>query len=204
MKRLAQHITKSGGIASDPQVYKDAYHQQLIAMVESKYERLKSGSLSLDKLIVNGSFELLGELQSKFHGELYLASGTDYDAIKGSVALLGFSEFFGNNIYAAGLTKDPEQCAKKLIINYLINQKELKEGQLLCFGDGAPEIKYASDAGGVCVGVLTPDKSKYKKEGHFTLKQKRKRLKDAGAHLIVPNFKYAKKLVEVATWNYLR
>lgn len=89
-----------------------------------------------------------------------------------------------------------EQCPKQIIIEKFTQERNLQPGQLLCFGDGSTEIEYMNKIGGVCVGVLIPDRSHYEYQGHFTIEQKRRRLINAGAHILVPDFHYASKLVE--------
>ena len=58
---------------------------------------------------------------------------------------------------------------------------------ILTFGDGFPEMLYTYLAGGVGVGVLSRDESHYEHLGHFTVEQKRQRLLDSGAHILVHN-----------------
>ena len=55
----------------------------------------------------------------------------------------------------------------------------------MTFGDGFPEMLYTHRAGGVCVGIVSRDQSHYEHLGHFTEEQKKLRLLNAGAHLIV-------------------
>ena len=88
--------------------------------------------------------------------------------------------------------------AKELIIDRLIEQG-LKPGELSCFGDGFPELYHTYRAGGIGIGVLTPDTSKYK--DRFTIEEKRNRLINAGAHIIIPDYTHACRLVEVICMN---
>ena len=202
MKRLAKHIEDLGGNPKDPQKYKNIYNEALKAMVTSRHEKLKSKEITKEDLRVKGSLDFLKKLSLKFNENLYLASGTDVSAIKQSAELLNYHEFFKENIVGAGSTNNPEQCAKQSVINKLVNEKNLKPGQLVCFGDGFPEILHTYHAGGICVGLLTPDKSNYESQGHFTIKQKRERLINAGAHILIPNFSDAEKLIQLITSKY--
>jgi len=88
-------------------------------------------------------------------------------------------------------------------IEKLIAERNLQPGQLLTFGDGVPEIEYASKFGGIGVGVLSPDQSHYEHRGHFTIEKKRARLIDAGAHLIVHDFRHATTLIDLVCSNQM-
>ena len=206
MKRLTEYIKRRGGTALEPQRYKDTYNNALVAMVRSKYRELETGELTLNDLRVTGALDLLKELSRNagFKGGLYLASGTDIGPIEKSARLLKYKEYFGKRIVASGSTGNPEQCPKKLVIDRLIKEQNLQSGQILCFGDGFPEILYAYHANGVCVGVLTPDHSHYEHRGHFTVENKRARLIHAGAHILVPDFRDASYLVQIVCSHHFR
>ncbi len=199
MERLASEIERRGGKSKDPAIYKEVYNNSLVAMVKEVHKKLEAGELSSSDLQVTGSIELLSALQERLGNKdsLYLASGTDIEPVVGSVKLLGFDDFFTEERIEAARATNPRQCAKELVVNQLIDKQNLQKGQLGCFGDGSPEILHTYLAGGVCVGVLTPDHSYYEREGHFTVEQKRERLIDAGAHILVPDFSCASALVEV-------
>ena len=204
MERLAEEIERRRGKGFSPQRYKDVYNDALVYMVKSRHQKLKTHELELEELRVPGASELLTELYSKFgENALFLASGTDIQPVQESVKLLGYDKFFGDRIIASGSTNNDEDCAKQLIIEKLITEKSLQPGQLLCFGDGVPEIEYTNQFGGACVGVLTSDKSHYESRGHFTIEQKRERLIKAGAHILVPDFRCASKLVAIVCSNIL-
>jgi phosphoglycolate phosphatase-like HAD superfamily hydrolase len=167
-------------------------------MVAGVHARLRSGEITADDLRVPGSPALLEAAKERFGADvLYVASGTDIGPILRSVELLGYAPYFAaDRIIGAGSTGDPEVCAKRLVVERLIAEKGLRAGQLLCFGDGVPEIRRAAETGGICVGVLTHDRSFYESAGHFTVSQKRERLIKAGAHILVPDFRDAKVLLE--------
>lgn len=196
MKRLASEIARRGGTAKDPQDYKNSYTEKLVEMVGLVYEKIANGQLSIEDVVVKGAFDLLREFKLRFGNNLYLASGTDVEPVKQSVMRLGFNEFFSEDrIIAAGSLPNPETDAKKLIIDHLMSQKHLEPDQLLCFGDGFPEILYAYRAGGICVGVLTSDFYEGN-SNYFTMEEKRQRLLNAGTHILITNFRQT-RLIEV-------
>jgi len=205
MKRLADEIYKRGGAGLSPQRYKDIYNDALVSMVKTTHQKFLKGELNIEDLRVPGAIELLAELEKKFGKEaLFLSSGTDIQPVRESVKILGYEKFFEDRIIASGSNGNSTQCPKKFIIEKLIEERDLKSGQLLTFGDGVPEIEYTEKIGGVGLGVLTPDQSYYEFRGHFTIEQKRERLIKTGAHILVPDFRCAAKLVEVVCSDALK
>jgi phosphoglycolate phosphatase-like HAD superfamily hydrolase len=200
MERLAKMITDRGGIAADTQKYKDDYNQKLVVMVSGLHKQIESGEISHHQVRPDNVLNLLRYL--KKHNpllNLQIASGTDTDAVKDSVKILCLNFYFkDNSIIGSGSTDDPKQCAKELIIKKL-TQQGLKAGELLCFEDGFPGLLYTYQARGIGIGVLTPDVSKY--ENQFTLDEKRDRLINGGAHIIVKDYTHASKLVEIIFKN---
>jgi len=189
MKRLAEMIENNGhnGTALNPKVFKDVYNDSLVSMVESRRAQIKSSDITVEDLRISGSLELLDELSKILTDGIYLASGTDVDAIMESVEYLGFSKFFPKDRIAGAGTLGPEDDTKEAVINKLLNEYSFKGNQLVTFGDGFPEILHTYLAGGIGVGVLTHDHSYYEHLEHFTIEQKEKRLRNAGAHIIVRN-----------------
>ena len=204
MRRLADEIGKRGGSSLSPQRYKDIYNDALTAMVKTNHRKLNEGELNIEDLRVPGAIELLFELE-KIVGKnaLFLSSGTDIKPVKESVKILGYAEFFEDRIMASGSNGNNIDCPKQLIIQKLIQERNLQPCQLLTFGDGVPEIEYTNQFGGVCVGVLSPDQSHYELRGHLTIEKKRARLIDAGAHLIVHDFRHAATLVDLICSNIM-
>ncbi|MDZ7263975.1 MAG: HAD family hydrolase [candidate division KSB1 bacterium] len=198
MKRMADEIIRRGGQGLSPQRYKDVYTLALEAMVKTAHQKMLRGELSIGELRVPGAIDLLEKLAAKLGREaLFLASGTDIKPIQESVRFLGYEQFFGDRIIASGSNGNHEECPKQAIVETLVAERKLKPGQLLTFGDGVPEIKYTRSVGGITVGVLSPDQSHYAFTGHFTIAGKKKRLIDAGAHVLVPDFRSADELLEV-------
>lgn len=202
MKRLAEEIKRRGGTSFSPQRYKDVYNQALVSLVKTKHQKMIHHEMEPEELRVPGSIELLTELKHRLGADaLYLASGTDIASVKESMKLMGYQKFFGDRIIASGSTMNPDECPKQIVVETIIADRNLQSGQLLCFGDGVPELEYATTFGGVCVGLLTLDWSHYELQNHFTMDQKRARLINAGAHILVPDYRYVSKLVSILFSN---
>jgi len=189
MKRLRAMIEKHGyqGPELDPRIFKDSYNDALIGMVSSRRAQLATGEMTMDDLRLDGALKLLQGIHARLSRGVYLASGSDLDAVIESVEHLGYSNFFPRERIAAAGSLGPEDDAKEAVIKRFLNHSGIRGNELVTFGDGFPEILHTYRAGGVGVGVVSRDKSHYEHLGHFTVQQKKQRLLDAGAHLIVHN-----------------
>lgn len=207
MKRLRSMVKEHGytGPELNPRLFKDVFNDALVSMVESRRAKLCSGEITVDDLRVPGGLELLQSLSSLLTDGVYLASGSDVDAVRESVVALGYDPFFPPERIAGAGTLGPEEDAKEAVIKKLLTEHGLSGSQLVTFGDGFPEILHTHLAGGIAVGVLTYDHSIYEHLGHFTLEQKEDRLRRAGAHIIVRNpFSHIPKLIEAISKGYKR
>jgi len=205
LKRLRTIIEKHGytGPELDPRVFKDTYNDALVGMVESRRQKLTTGEMTMDDLRITGAMQLLQELQKRLSKGIYLASGSDIDAVVESVKHLGFSDFIPRDRIAAAGTLGPEDDAKEAVINGLLNESGMRGEELLTFGDGFPEMLHTYLAGGVGVGVLSRDESHYEHLGHFTIQQKKQRLLNAGAHILVHRpYENVEKLLDVIFEGY--
>jgi phosphoglycolate phosphatase len=119
---------------------------------------------------------------------LYLASGTDLQYVRREAELLGVAQFFGPRIY--GALDDFQNFSKKMVIEQILKESELKGDELLGFGDGFVEIEEVKKAGGVAVAVASDEV----KRAGINL-WKRNRLIQAGADLVIPDYRQLDRLV---------
>jgi len=189
MKRLCSILEEHGysGPKLDPKMLKDSYNDALVGMVESRRAKLATGEMTMDDMRIDGAMELLTEAQKRLSNGIYLASGSDLDAVTESVEHLGYSSFFPQDRIMAAGSLGPEDDAKEVVIRRMIGEMGLRGEELVTFGDGFPEMLYTYRAGGVGVGILSRDESHYEHLGHFTIEQKKQRLLNAGAHILVYN-----------------
>ncbi len=205
MKNLRTLIEKNGydGEELDPFMFKHVYNDSLVTMVESRHKHINNEGGNIQDLLIPGSIDLLEALKKHLKDGIYLASGSDVDAVAESVMRLGLSEYFPRERIAGAGSLGPEDDAKEAVVKKLLNEKAYSGNQLVTFGDGVPEIYYTYISGGVSVGVITRDESFYEERGHFTVTLKEERLKRAGAHIIVKNpFQNIEKLIEVLKTGY--
>lgn len=187
MMRLAEEIRKRGGQPEDPVAYKREYLDRLWQRIESRVESLRNGSLDPEQVRVPGSLELVRELAAR-GVTLYLASGTDIEFVRSEAELAGVAEYFEPHIY--GALDNYESFSKKMVIDQILAQNDLHGPELVAFGDGYVEILNVKQAGGIGVGAATEE---YTREGINSWK--RNRLVQAGADIIVPEFRQWRQLV---------
>ncbi len=178
---LMEELEKLDGAPENPQHYKDEYHRRLLERIDSRRQGLRSGALDREPLMVPGSVQLLEMLTGR-GVTLYLASGTDEEYVLEEAALLGVDYWFEGRIY--GAQRDYESFSKKMVIEAILREHQLKGPELLGFGDGYVEIENVKEAGGYPVGVASDEA---RREGVDPWK--RQRLLRAGAALIVPDYR---------------
>lgn len=187
MMRLAEEVRRRGGQPEDPVAYKREYLDRLWRRIESRIDRVRDGSIDREQVRVAGSLELVRELAGR-GVTLYLASGTDIEFVRSEAELVGVAEYFEPHIY--GAVDNYESFSKKMVIEQILAENDLHGPELVAFGDGYVEILNVKQAGGVGVGAATDE---YTREGISGWK--RNRLVQAGADVIVPEFRQWPQLV---------
>jgi phosphoglycolate phosphatase len=187
MIQLCEEIAKRGGTPEEPLVYKEMYNEQLNQHIKDRITSLRCGDADPEEMTVPGTFEWLKIL--KFRGvECYLASGTDEKYVFEEADLLGLTPYFAG-IY--GAKDDYKRFSKKMVIDNIIKTHSLHGSEFAAFGDGYVEIEDSKSVDGITVGLATDEA---KRSGVDTWK--RNRLINAGADLIIPDFREAGKLEE--------
>ena len=181
MIHLADEVTKRGGQPLEPLAYKHEYHARLMRRIQGRLDALASGQATADDWTVPGSHAFLTRLQARGL-TLYLASGTDIVFVKREAELLGLSQFFGSHIY--GALDDYQNFSKKMIIERILKENNLRGEELLGFGDGFVEIEEVKRVGGVAVAVASDEVNR---QGIHAWK--RDRLVRAGADLVVGDYR---------------
>jgi rfaE bifunctional protein kinase chain/domain len=169
--------------------YKELYNDGLMEMVNKRMEKLAAGELGQEDYTLKGAVAFLHQLKER-GVTMYLASGTDVDDVKNEAEMLGYADLFNGGIY--GALKDYTKFSKKMIIEKIIKDNNLRGNELAVFGDGPDEIREGRRAGGVSVGITSNEVQRF---GHNPAK--RPRLIKAGAQLMIPDFSQYKKLVNL-------
>ena len=178
---LAEEVARLGGTPEDPQVYKDEYSRRLLERIDGRRKGLERGELDPEQLRVPGAIEFLELL--KAHGvTMYLASGTDEEHVLHEAQLIGVDKYFAPHIY--GAQRDYKTFSKKMVIERIIRENQLKGSEMLGFGDGYVEIENIHDAGGFAVGVASDEEKRCGID-----EWKRERLIQAGANIIIADYR---------------
>ena len=154
-----------------------------------KLEKLEIGLLNLADLTMKGSVDFLKALKEA-GVKLYLASGTDKKDVVHEARLQGYAGLFDGGIY--GSENDIKKYSKKLIINRIIKEHNLRGNELAVFGDGPVEIKECVKSGGIAVGIASDEIRRF----GLNL-EKRTRLIRSGAQILIPDFSEKDRLLDL-------
>jgi phosphoglycolate phosphatase len=179
MMELADHLRSRGSTPLEPVVYKKMYLDRLWTHIEHRINDLQSGSALPDDYLVPGSRPLLETFKDRGY-TMYLASGTDHDAVVEEAKLLEIDHYFAG---VFGAQDDLKSFSKGLLIKRIIESAEFVGEEFLGFGDGYVEIEEVKKVGGIAVGVATREP-----ECLTVDDWKRNRLLGVGADFIVPNY----------------
>jgi phosphoglycolate phosphatase-like HAD superfamily hydrolase len=185
MIELCNQIEARGGRPLTPIEYKHRYLDRLWARIEHRVAGLKDGKIDARDLTVPGAIEALENIRSRGL-TCYLASGTDQPYVLDEAEALGLTPYFtgGNETRIYGALDEYERFSKAQVIQDILRTHTLSGGQLLAFGDGFVEIEETKAVGGIAVGVATDEA---RRQGID--EWKRKRLIQAGADVVIPDFR---------------
>jgi phosphoglycolate phosphatase-like HAD superfamily hydrolase len=188
MIQLADEVRRRGGTPLDPLAYKHRYHDLLMQRIQNRLHALEAGAARPEDWTVPGSHRLLEALRRRGL-VLYLASGTDLKYVRQEAELLRLTPYFGEHIY--GALDDYQSFSKQMIIERILRDNDLHGVELLGFGDGFVEIEGVKAVGGVAVAVASDEAAR-----RGVNLWKRNRLVQAGADLVVPDFRCHEHLVK--------
>lgn len=188
MIQLAEEVKRRGGQPEDPLVYKHRYHDLLMQRIRGRAEALAAGRATPDEWTVPGSHALLDELKRRGL-KLYLASGTDLPFVRREADLLGLAPYFEPHIY--GALDDYQNFSKKMVIERILRDNNLRGEELLGFGDGFVEIEEVKRVGGVAVAVASDE---VRRQGIHAWK--RDRLVRAGADVVIGDYREHQQLLD--------
>lgn len=187
MTYLADEVVRRGGLRHDPNMYKRLFLDRLLARVNERLASLRRGKVEPAELTVPGVIELLAELKRR-KIVCHLASGTEREAVVEETTALGLIGYFEDRIH--GPQDSGPVFSKKLVIEEILEAYGLAGCELVSCGDGKVEIEYTAQAGGIAVGVAS---NEVERQGVNEIK--RQQLIQAGANLIIPDFREGEALV---------
>ena len=190
MLRFVEEIKKRGGTPLTALDYKHQYLQLLEGHIANRIKDLEAGA-EPDKYMVKGAREFLEALKER--GIVcYLASGTDQKFVEREAKLLQVFDFFKS---VWGAQDDYLKFSKKIAMERIIKENEVKGENLAVFGDGYVEMEVAREHGAIAVGVATDEI-----KGGID-DWKKQRLINAGADLIIPDFILKSEIISLLREN---
>jgi len=188
MIELCNQIEARGATPLDPLAYKRMYLDRLWKRIEGRVVGLKAGQIEPAEMVVPDAFEILENLRER-GVTCYLASGTDQPYVLDEAEALGVTPYFDGRIF--GALDEYKRFSKAQVIQGILDTHGLQGSQLLAFGDGFVEIEEAKRVGGIAVGVASDE---VRRRGINDWK--RERLVQAGADVIVPDFREQQVLLD--------
>jgi phosphoglycolate phosphatase-like HAD superfamily hydrolase len=161
--------------------YKEAYDEELLALVSERLAKLRRGELCVEDYTVKGAIPMLMALNAA-DVQLYLVSGTDEKDLHAEADALGYASLFGGRIH--GAVGDVNVEAKRIVLEGILSEIGARAAHaLVTFGDGPVEMRETKRRGGRAVGIASDEIRRF--GWNMT---KRTRLIRAGADLVIPDF----------------
>jgi phosphoglycolate phosphatase-like HAD superfamily hydrolase len=189
MEVFADEVRRRGGTPATPWQYLGDYLDRLMRDVHGRWRALETGEARAADWVVPGAHAILENLRERGVA-LFVASGTDYAHVQREARLLGVEHFFPTGINAPR-DNDPT-FGKANVIRRVVEELGIRGEELLGFGDGVVETSEVKRAGGVAIGVAS---SEHGSGPGVVQPEKRARLADAGADLIIPDYTRQAELI---------
>lgn len=189
MRWLTEAVRRHG-LVQTPRTameYKRLYLERLLVRVRERLARLARGEVSASDLMIVGAQAFVEGLYRR-GVTLYLASGTDHADVLNEAQALGLVPYFRGGIY--GALDQSESHNKKHIIQRILDTHHLRGGELLVVGDGPVEIREAVAREAIALGVASDEIARTGWDP-----RKIKRLTEAGADLLIPDFTHHQTLL---------
>jgi rfaE bifunctional protein kinase chain/domain len=194
MEGLVELVREYGCVSQtdilDAAGYKRRYTNELSQLVVARMEKLNRHELEPEDFIIKGAARFLKVLADA-GVRLYLASGTDEADVRAEAHALGYAKLFEDRIY--GSIGRSDRDAKKIVLERILREVGTPAAAtLLTLGDGPVEIRETHKIGGFTVGIASDDIRRYGMNP-----EKRARVIQAGADLIIPDFTQMHPLLQL-------
>lgn len=169
--------------------YKALYLRRLSDKIRHRIEALLDGTAHPHDRLICGAPGFLQGLQQR-GVTLYLCSGTDHADVFNEARALGLLPFFTGGVF--GALDEADTNDKAAIIRRILASNRLQGEALLVVGDGPVELRAAVSAGAIALGVASDEviRSGWNE-------RKLRRLTQAGADLLVPDFLHYQGLLNL-------
>src|ERR1700722_1141411 len=193
MQNFVKRVQARHAKCPAPEELLHQYQSRLDQVIVERSETILRKSTSADEFVVFGARAMLELLQQR-GVKLYVLSGTLEDRVKQEARLLDLSRYFGDRIF--GSPPDSAKFSKRAVLDKILAEENLQGENLLCFGDGPVEILHTCELGGLAVAVASDED--HNGSGRMD-PVKRAQLIDAGAHVVIPDYRDAAPLLRALT-----
>jgi phosphoglycolate phosphatase len=173
-----------------PEELLQEYQSRLDQIIAERSEMILRHSARADDFVVFGARAMLDLLQQRGI-KLFVLSGTLEDRVKQEAKLLDLAGYFGGRIF--GSPPDAARFSKRAVLDKILAEENLRGEDLLCFGDGPVEILHARELGGLAMALASDED--HNGSGRMD-PVKRTQLIDAGAHVVIPDYRDAAALLD--------
>jgi phosphoglycolate phosphatase-like HAD superfamily hydrolase len=192
MKELRQMIVDYNFVSEEKifsaKEYKNLAYSELGEIVRERLSNFRRGNLNSEDLTIKGAVTFLKDLREK-GVSLHLVSGGDQNAIRHNSKILGYADLFEGRIN--GSIESSNENSKENIMKRVIMENNLEGAEIVCFGDGPEEIRVAVKYGAIAIGVASDEITR-----SGLNPEKRKRLIESGANIIIPDFSDSDKILD--------
>jgi phosphoglycolate phosphatase-like HAD superfamily hydrolase len=190
MKKFVERVQARHAKAPAPEELLQQYQGRLDQVIAERSEMILRQKARADDFVVFGARILLDFLQQRGI-KLFVLSGTLEDRVKQEANLLDLARYFGRRIF--GSPPDSARFSKRAVLDKILAEENLRGEDLLCFGDGAGEILHTRELGGLAVALASDED--HNGSGRMN-PVKRTQLIDAGAHVVIPDYRDAAALLD--------
>lgn len=190
MRRFADQMSLAGALTPRPEELLVEYQWRLDELIEERASRVHEGVAFPDHFLVFGARALLRTLAERGI-RLTILSGTLEERVREEATLLQVADFFEDRIF--GSSPDATGFSKRMVLEQILSEHQMLGGQLLSFGDGPVEIQHTSDLGGLAVAVASDEEVN---GSGIPDPRKERQLTEAGAHLLIADFRDPEVLLE--------
>jgi len=190
MKQFVERVQGRRTEVPAPEELLHQYQSRLDQIIVERSGMMLRHQTRADEFVVFGARAMLELLQQRGL-KLFVLSGTLEERVKQEANLLDLARYFGGRIF--GSPPDPTRFSKRAVLDEILAEENIRGENLLCFGDGPVEIFHARELGGLAVAVASDED--HNGSGRMD-PAKRSQLIDAGAHVLIPDYRDAAALVD--------
>lgn len=195
MRRLVEMVRAHDLVPADQILdewgYKKVYLDALMRPVNKRIRRVESGKCSVEDMMVADALPALRAM-AQCQVTMLAFSGTDEENVIQEAGVLTAASCFAG-IYGAAIALKPGEVEKDKVdrLREVMQQCNLTSSQVAGGGDGPVEIRVLHEAGGLSVGIAVDEEAGF----GWDIK-KVSRLVDAGADVLMPDWRWYQALIQ--------